>query len=273
MLPESRTVARALRTRELTVVVDAFLTDTAREAHLVLPATTMLEEEDLVGAYGHHYLGNVRRVVAPPDGVMTDYEIVQALARRVGLADEFSDGVKRWKQRILGRAAERGATLEALERGAVRNPFSRDVLFADRKFPTATGRIDLLHEIDPRPPEPAPDRPLLLVAISTERSQGSQWPARKQEGPATVTVHPAAANGFAHGDLAVLESEIGALAVVVALDPRQRRDVALMDKGGWLSRGRCANVLVPARVTDAGGGAVYYDTPVRLRAPGAGEAL
>jgi hypothetical protein len=54
--------------------------------------------------------------------------------------------------------------------------------------------------------------------------------------------------------------------VRVRLDPRQRRDVALMDKGGWHHRGRCANALVRARTTDAGGGAVYYDTPVRLLA-------
>ena len=37
MLPESGTVARALETRELVVVVDPFLTDTGRRAHFVLP--------------------------------------------------------------------------------------------------------------------------------------------------------------------------------------------------------------------------------------------
>jgi anaerobic selenocysteine-containing dehydrogenase len=56
MLPEAHTVQRALETRELTVVVDSFLTDTARTAHVVLPTTTMLEDDDLVGAYGHHWL-------------------------------------------------------------------------------------------------------------------------------------------------------------------------------------------------------------------------
>ena len=37
MLPESETVAEALRTRELTVVVDSFMTDTAELADYVLP--------------------------------------------------------------------------------------------------------------------------------------------------------------------------------------------------------------------------------------------
>src|SRR5262249_58804535 len=87
MLPESQTTAAALRSREFVVVVDSFLTDTAELAHLVLPTTTLLEADDLLGAYGHHYLGVARPVVAPPEGVMSDLSIVQALAERVGLAD------------------------------------------------------------------------------------------------------------------------------------------------------------------------------------------
>jgi len=263
-LPDSRTVARALRTREMTVVVDAFMTDTAREAHLVLPTTTMFEDEDLVGAYGHHYLGNVRRVVAPPDGVRTDYEILQALAPRLGLGSEFGASAAHWKRRLLGGVSLKGASLEALERGAVRNPLAQTVLFADRRFPTRSGKVNLIHEIDPEPPRPTSLRPLLLMALATEKAQASQTPASRQEGPATVTVHPDAAEGFREGQRVRLESDLGWLEVELKLDERQRRDVALMPKGGWLSRGRCANALVRARTTDAGEGAAYYDTPVRL---------
>ena len=68
------------------VVVDPFLTDTARLATCVLPTTTLLEADDLLGAYGHHQLGEARPVVAPPPGVKSDLEIMQALAERVGLA-------------------------------------------------------------------------------------------------------------------------------------------------------------------------------------------
>jgi anaerobic selenocysteine-containing dehydrogenase len=264
MLPESETVARALKTREMTVVVDSFLTDSARCAHVVLPVTTMLEDDDVVGAYGHHYLGNVRPVVEPPQGVLTDYQIVQELARRVGLGGEFAATSREWKRRLLGRVERLGASLEALEQGAVRNPLVPEVLFADRRFPTATGRVNLIREVDPSPPGTTPLRPLLLMALSTEKAQGSQWSAAKQEGPATVTVHPDRAHGFAEGDVALLESELGTMRVRLAFDDRQRRDVALMAKGGWMSKGRCANVLIAAAATDAGGGACYYDTPVRL---------
>jgi len=268
MLPESRTVERALRSRELTVVADSFLTDTARCADLILPTTTMLEDDDLVGAYGHHWLADMRPVAPAPGSVKTDLEIVRALAPRVGLDAELTDDVDTWKRRILSGVEKHGVTLETFREGAVRNPLAPEILFADRRFPTPTGRARLIRDADPRPVLPPDDRPLLLAALSTKDAQASQWPSRAQQGPATATVHPDAAPGFRDGDLARVESEVGSLTVKLKLDPRQRRDMLLMDKGGWLQAGRCANVLIRARETDAGGCAVYYDTPVRLLKPG-----
>lgn len=264
MLPGSREVAEALSSRELTVVVDAFMTDTARAAHIVLPTTTMLEDDDLVGAFGHHWIGNVRPVVPPPDGVKTDYQIIQALAPRVGLGDEFTVPVATWKRRLLARVDEHGVTLEALAEGTVRNPLVPRILFADRRFKTPSGRINLIHDVDVEPPPVTAERPLLLAALAVRQSQSSQWLSRQQVGPATLTVHPSAANGFADGQHVLVESATDALEVKLKFDPLQRSDMATMDKGGWLFRGRCANALVKARTTDAGEGAVYYDTPVRL---------
>ena len=147
----------------------------------------------------------------------------------------------------------------------MRNPLAPKVLFADRKFKTATGRVNLIHEADPEPARPTQARPLLLMAFSTEKAQSSQWAhPRAQDGPAVATVHPDAAAGFPDGAIARIASEVGAMDVRLKLDARQRRDVVLMAKGGWLRDGRCANALIPAVPTDAGGGAVYYDTPVRL---------
>jgi len=265
MLPDSLTVKRALETRELTVVVDAFLTDTARAAHVVLPTTTMLEDDDLVGAYGHHWLGEVRPVVSAPGEVKTDYAIAQALAARLGLEEAFTDDAETWKRRFLGGVSDKGASLDAMRGGYVRNPLAPPVLFADRKFKTATGRVNLIHDADPEPARPTAERPLLLMAFSTEKAQSSQWAhPRQPEGPAVATLHPDAAADFPDGAIARIESEVGAMDVRLKFDARQRRDVVLLAKGGWLRDGRCANTLVPAVATDAGGGAVYYDTPVRI---------
>ena len=54
-VPDSISTRDALQKR-FTVVVDMFMTDTAECADVILPAATMLEDDDLIGAYGHHYI-------------------------------------------------------------------------------------------------------------------------------------------------------------------------------------------------------------------------
>lgn len=265
MLPESGAVSEALQTRELTVVVDSFLTDTARCAHLVLPTTTMLEDDDLLGSYGHHWLAEVRPVVAPPAGVKTDYEIIRELAPRLGLGKEFADDVEAWKVRLLSRITKQGVARELFREGPVRSPFARPVLFAGPSFPTPSGRMNLVHGIVAAPPRSTPEWPLLLAALSTQNVQGSQWLDGEGEGHPVATVHPDAAPGYRDGDVVVVRSAISELTVQLHLDPRQRRDVLLVPKGGWLRNGRCANSLIRAQETDAGGCAVLYDTPVRIQ--------
>ncbi len=259
-LPDSHATGEALRTRDLTVVVDSFLTDTARCADIVLPVTTMLEDDDLIGAYGHHWLAEVTPVADAPGEVKTDYGIVQALAPRVGLNGEFQEPVRAWKERMLSKD-----TLDALPAGAVRNPAAPRVLFHDRKFPTASGKVNLLHDPDLAIPEPPPDFPLQLMALSTRKAQCAQWEGEEPQGPIVATVHPDSAARFAEGDVAVVESEIGTLGVRLKFDDRQRPGLVLVDKCGWLSSGRSANAITPAWETDAGGGAAYYETPVRIR--------
>ena len=102
------------------------------------------------------------------------------------------------------------------------------------------------------------------MALATEKSQSSQWSKGQPPGPALVTVHPDSARGIPDGGLARLESAIGSLPIQVRHDPRQRRDVALLAKGGHLRENRNANLLSRARATDLGGGGALYDEPVRI---------
>jgi anaerobic selenocysteine-containing dehydrogenase len=272
MLPESETTVRALTSREFVVVVDAFLTDTARCAHLVLPTTTLLEDDDLLGAYGHHWIGVSRPVIPPPPGVRTDLEIMQGLAARLGagLAAAMAGAARAWKRRLVaGRLAPAGVSLERLEsEGPLRNPLAPRVLFADRRFATPSGRVNLIHArtAPPPPPGPPPGWPLQLLALSTDKAQSSQW-SRPLDGPLEVTVHPDSAAGLVDGTIARMESRIASIPVRVRHDARQRRDVALCAKGGHLADGRCANALVRARVTDIGEGGALYEEFVRLVPP------
>lgn len=260
MLPESDTTVRALRSRELVVVVDTHPTDTTDCAHLVLPTTTLLEEDDLVGAYGHHWIGASRPVVAPPPGVRTDVELAQALADRLGVGAGVAGATREWKRRFLHpELARHGVELETLEAGAVRNPLAPEVLFADGRVATPDGRVRLLDAADDQLPAPPADFPLLLMALSTDKSQSSQQ-VEPLRGLPPVTVHPE----VAPAGPARLRSEIGVLDVEVRHDPRQRRDVALMAKGGGYAAGHCANRLIRARITDLGEGGALYDEWVRI---------
>jgi len=272
MLPDSATVARALETRELVVVVDSFLTDTSSRATVVLPTTTLVEDDDLMGAYGHHWLGVSTPVVQAPAEVRGDLEIVQALAKVLdaktgangdGISHQIAGTPREWKKRILQRIEPMGITLERLEEGAVKNPLSPKVLFADRKFPTDTGRMKLIHAFPEEPPEEA-GFPLWLFSNSTEKAQSSQW-AGADPDVTTATCHPKAADGFREGDVVFLESAIGRMRVRLKLDESQRPDLVVVPKGGHYDRGTSANALIRARLTDAGEGAAYQDCRVRFR--------
>lgn len=264
MLPDSAQIARALRSRELVVVVDPFLTDTAECAHVVLPTTTLLEEDDVLGAYGHHHVGVATPVVPPPANVRSDLQIIQALAARVGLADVVAGDARAWKQRVMRELDAAGLTLERLEReGPTKHPFVGERPWAERRFDTPTRRANLMTSAPPDPATPTAEFPLFLLSLSSEDSQASQW-ARPLDGPLPVTVHPDAARGLEHGAIARLESAIGSIEVRVLCDPTQRRDVALVPKGGRYSAGRCVNALIRARVTDHGEGAALCDELVRL---------
>jgi anaerobic selenocysteine-containing dehydrogenase len=203
-------------------------------------------------------------VVPPPAGVKSDLAIVQALAARVGLGEALAGDARSWKRRMIApKLGPAGVTLEDLERGAVKSPLAKEVLFADRKFATPSGRVNLITRAPAAEPPADPAYPLLWTSLSTERSQSSQW-AKPQEGPLVVTVHPDAANGIADGALARVESVLGALVVRVRHVARQRRDVALTSKGGHFDAGRAANALLRARTTDFGEGGALYDERVRL---------
>ncbi len=274
MLPESDTVAAAVEGTEFVVVVDTHPTDTTDRADLVLPTLTLLEDDDVLGAYGHHLLRESRAVVAPPagpsgaapsaaGGPRHELTILQGLAERLGVGAELAGSVDDWKRRVTATLDGAGAGLEAMRAGPVRNPFAVTCLFADRSFPTPSGKACLIDVLPADPAATDAEYPLLLLATSTSKAQSSQWSVAPSGLP-EVTVHPESSAGADPGGRARLQSRVGALEVVVRHDAGVRRDVALMAKGGMLRDGRCANQLVRARETDAGGGACFYDEAVRL---------
>lgn len=264
MLPDSRVVADALRSRDLVVVVDTHPTDTTDIAHVVLPTLTLLEDSDLLGAYGNHQLRTSVPAIDPPAGARHEIEILQGLAKRLGLGSALAGSVDDWKKRCLTKLEPAGVTLERLEAGAVKNPFAAEVVFAGRKFKTPNGKCRLMTEHALPPIRLRPDFPFTLAAISTPKGQSSQWSC-ELTGPAEVFIHPDSARGFRDGEIAYVESRRASMEVIVRTDPKVRREVMVTAKGGMIRQGRCSNLLVSATLTDFGEGCAYYDEPVRLR--------
>ena len=99
-----------------------------------------------------------------------------------------------------------------------------------------------------------------------EKSQASQWAGKGLAERTWVVVHPEAAGGLAEGDVVTVRSAKGALEAELRFDAEQRRDVAIMPKGGHFDRGHCANKLIEAQPTDLGLGAAYLDCRVVIEA-------
>jgi anaerobic selenocysteine-containing dehydrogenase len=264
MLPDSDRVKRALERTEFVVVVDTHPTDTTDAASLVLPCLTLIEDEDLLGAYGNHWLRASQRAVEPPSGARHELEILRELAVRLGIGDRFPSTIGEWRRHLLRKVERHGVTAERLACGPVRSPLAKQVLFESNRFATQDAKARLIA----KPPAPARggdrDFPLQLFAGSTPKSQSSQWSVPVERTPPVVRVHPDSASGLRDGAVAILESRIARLAVTVRHDATLRRELAVMAKGGMLRDGRCANRLIAAALTDEGEGAAYYDEPVRL---------
>jgi anaerobic selenocysteine-containing dehydrogenase len=83
---------RGLEREDLfTVVSEQFLTDTARYADVVFPATTELEQLDVIPAWGHLYLGWNEPAIAPQGEAVANTELWRRLAKAMGMSDpEFA---------------------------------------------------------------------------------------------------------------------------------------------------------------------------------------
>jgi anaerobic selenocysteine-containing dehydrogenase len=83
--PDSHKVRRGFLREDLfTVVHEQFMTETARLADLVLPATMFMEHNDLYQAGGHSHIQIGAKLVEPPGECRSNHEVLQGLAPRLG---------------------------------------------------------------------------------------------------------------------------------------------------------------------------------------------
>ena len=85
IVPNAELVRRGLARDDLfTVVHEQFLTDTARYADVVLPATTQIESTDVVPSWGHLWMGWNEAAIAPRRRVVQQHRAVPPARRGDG---------------------------------------------------------------------------------------------------------------------------------------------------------------------------------------------
>ena len=265
--PDSLKVKEGFDSADFVIMMDHFLNDTSESADLFLPTTTYLEEEDIIGSYGHNWVSPINPVVPPQGEVKSEFEIFQLLAKKLGIYDELSGSAKDWLKKLAAPILDRGITFENLQNAPQRMIMKTEIPFADRKFKTESGRFEFIEELSIRDMD-VEEFPLKLLSTMAEDFVGSVVPESELvDGFLEVHVHPEILKeeNLVDGGKALIESPVGSIVVKVKEDNKVRNDYVLTYKGGWLKYNKCVNVLTQPMISEIGNGTPYYDTRVRLK--------
>jgi anaerobic selenocysteine-containing dehydrogenase len=92
--PDQRLVKQGfLRDDLFTCVHEQFMTDTAKLADVVLPATMFLEHDDIYKGGGNQHVTLGPKLIDPPAGPRTNHYVIEELAKRLGVADRLGFGM------------------------------------------------------------------------------------------------------------------------------------------------------------------------------------
>lgn len=296
--PDTGKVERGLSREDLfTVVHDLFLTDTAKYADIVLPATSTFENTDLYTSYWHHYV-QIQEPVIPAQGESkSNVEVFRLLAAAMGFDEAaFRDTEEDLIRQALDYPANpylRTVTLEGLkERRMIQLDMTHKERYLDN-LATPSGKIELYSaQMAKEGLPPLPTYTPLREGYDGENRPGSQeaYPLMFISPPnhsflnstfgnvekltalekqPTLQIHPedAAARSIADGDRVVVWNERGSYEALAAVTDKMLPGVVISqglwwDRDGKRSR---ANVLTPDRLADMGGGAVFFSTVVDVK--------
>lgn len=239
--PDLTRVDEALARCELVVCSELFLSRTAAQADVVLPAASFLEKDGTFVNLDRRFQ-RVRPAVAPPGDAETDFAIAHRLARALGVdlgcptpaaaMDELAALVPEFAGISHARLDREGALHWPCTGPA--DPGAR-VLHLDR-FATPSGRAVLAAPLQlPPGEEPSPQFPLLLMTGRrlqhyNSGSMTARTPSVRLAGAEHLDVHPddARAAGAEDGGAAELTSRRGSIPVRVRVsDAMSRGEVFL----------------------------------------------
>ena len=296
--PDQNTVKRGFARDDLFVCVhEQFMTDTAKAADIVLPATMFVEHDDFYTAGGSQYILLGPKLVEPPGECRNNHEVICGLAKRLGAKHPGFDMTPR--QLIDASLQKSGwgtlAELEAKRWIDCQPDFNaahylNGFAYPDGKFrfkpdwPTVP--FQRWHRtLIPTPMPTLPDHWEVIEEADTEHPfRLATSPARgflnssftetptslANEGRPEVMIHPqdATACGVTHGDKVVLGNRRGEVRLHAKVFEGVRRGV-LIAESVWpnsaYADGRGINSLTGADSIAPFGGAAFHDNKVWLR--------
>ena len=253
--PDQPTMLRGLSREDVfTVVHEQVMTDTARYADVVLPATTHFEADDVADSYGSFVVQPVPAVIDRVGESRTNDEVASALAGRLGLDREEFDPDP---ARLLARVSPVGS-VDGVQ--VLRQP-GETVQFVDT-FPSLPDRRARLHVPDGELPLPRfrpldSPYPLTLISPATAKTINSIF-AEFAPPPAVLSIHPDDAEPRGLVDKATVRvwNDQASIELPCSLDASMRPGVCAMPKGLWLRSlpaGLTANGFAPATISDLAG--------------------
>ena len=272
------------------VVLDHFMTDTARYADYVFPATTQVEHMDVKGSWGSRYVALNLPATKPAGEAIPNTEFFRRLAKRLGLTEPY---LYETDEQLVRRVVKskhpymEGITYEHLVKSGwaplkVPDPW---VPFAERNFPTPSKRCEFYSEDlakmgkDPLPEYVPAGRdsknyPLMLLTSKAAKyflnsSHAGGRANVKREGEPLVQMHAddADVRGIRDGDMVRVFNQRGSVQIRAQVVDRVRPRVVAMSHGWWASQmpgGSSANALTPDGLSDLGGGGDFHDARVQV---------
>jgi anaerobic selenocysteine-containing dehydrogenase len=261
--PEPHTTMRAFQRVPFKVVVDAFMTDTAARADLILPAALMLEQEDMIGSFMHEYIQHVPKVIKPPGQARSDYTILSELGRHLSPSIDLPDVATCLRKALDSENI--GVSLESLREKGFTQATEPWIPYEGLIFDHADEKACLVSELHPEP-DPPRNYPLRLLSLIRGSAIHSQIAPEDQSDPPTIWIssETASLNHIDAEKPVLMVSPLGRMRVAMEYIPGLHPGTVIYRRGDWISKGGGVNRIIAAGMTDMGNGSPYYDQYVRL---------
>ena len=278
---QAETVKGLMRQDLFTVVHERFMTDTARYADILLPATFSVEQPDCYLAYGYCTFGTAYKVLEPAGQCRSNWNTFRLLAGAMGYEEAyFKKSEEGMVEELLahpgpGLAKATDREWDILEKGGVIS-----TPFADHMdFKTETGKIMI---VNPGQPEPMPrytsahggEYPLRLIAVPSGYTLNSIFLEREdltgKRGPMKLMLHPldAAGRNIGDGDKVIAYNDLAQVEFTASLTPWVARGAAAVAGVYGMSlagSGLLVNALHHQRLSDIGEATTLNDNTVEVR--------